>query len=118
MHPFLFNYLSNAVKFTPPGGKITVLLALESDQNFRLSVNDTGIGISKTDLEKLFTMFGQLNISYSKLYQGIGLSLAITRHFVEVLGGSVGVESEPGKGSTFYAVLPLVRSLPKGTTDG
>lgn len=105
----LFNYLSNAIKFTPPGGKITVRIVPEDNQFFRLEITDTGIGISKSDIDKLFVMFGQLNISYSKPYQGIGLGLALTRHITELLGGRVGVVSDPGKGSTFFVILPLVR---------
>lgn len=104
----LFNYLSNAIKFTPPEGKISLRVLPDKHNFFRLEVNDTGTGISKTDIDKLFVMFGQLNISYSKPHQGIGLGLALTRHITELLGGQVGVVSEPGNGSTFFAILPLV----------
>lgn len=102
----LFNFLSNAFKYTPAGGKVTVRIMPESKKFYRLEVSDTGIGISKHDIDKIFVMFGQLNISYSKPFQGIGLGLALTRHIAEALGGTVGVVSEPGKGSTFFAILP------------
>jgi len=104
----LFNYLSNAIKFTPAHGKINVSVSREKDGFFRIEVSDSGIGMTQSDITKLFVMFEQLNISYSKPYQGIGLGLALTRHIAEAMGGWVGVVSEPGKGSNFYAVLPLI----------
>lgn len=106
----LYNYLSNAVKFTPPCGNITVKIIPENENFFRIDVSDTGIGISKNDMGKLFSMFTQLNVSYSKQYQGIGLGLALTRKLVEMMHGRVDVVSELGKGSTFSAILPLIKS--------
>lgn len=106
----LFNFLSNAIKFTPSDGNISirVLQAPNEDNYFRLEVSDTGIGISKKDLSKLFAMFGQLDINYSRPFHGVGLGLALTRYVAELMGGRVGVESEPGQGSTFFAILPLI----------
>ena len=102
----LFNYLSNALKFTPPKGKITVRIIAEADRFFRLEVEDTGVGIAPKDQQMLFQEFHQLDTSLSKQFQGAGLGLALTKRIVEAQGGRVGVESQPGAGSTFFALLP------------
>ena len=102
----LYNYLSNAIKFTPDRGKIVVRAAAEGATNFRLSVEDNGIGIKAEDVGKLFVEFQQLDATESKKYQGTGLGLALTKKIVEAQGGKIGVGSVWGKGSTFFAVLP------------
>jgi len=102
----LFNYLSNALKFTLPKGRITVRVIAEADRFFRLEVEDTGIGISETDLQHLFQEFHQLDAGVAKQFQGAGLGLALTKRIVEAQGGRVGVRSEVGVGSTFFALLP------------
>lgn len=104
----LHNYLSNALKFTGEGGRVEVRLGPEGPSEFRLEVADTGIGISARDIPRLFTEFQQLDSSTAKRYQGTGLGLALTKRIVEAEGGRVGVESSPGKGSTFCAVLPRI----------
>lgn len=102
----LYNFISNALKFTPSGGKVTVSMTKEARKNFRITVADTGIGISKENLDKLFIRFQQLDASTNKSYAGTGLGLALIKRIVEAQGGQVGVESSLGKGSIFYAVLP------------
>jgi PAS domain S-box-containing protein len=102
----LYNYLSNALKFTPEDGHVEVSVVPEGDESFRLEVADSGIGIASDDLEKLFTEFQQLDSGTSKKYQGTGLGLALTRRLVEAQDGRVAVHSTLGKGSTFGAVLP------------
>lgn len=102
----LFNYLSNALKFTPEGGTVTVLIRPEEPACYRIVVEDSGIGIRESDLGKLFTEFGQLG-SPRVPGSGTGLGLAITRQIVEKQGGRVGVESTWGAGSRFWAVLPV-----------
>jgi PAS domain S-box-containing protein len=104
----LYNYLSNAIKFTPENGKISVRILPETPTFFRLEVEDTGIGIGAEDVERLFIAFQQLDSSPSKQFQGTGLGLALTKHLIEVQGGYVGVRSVSGVGSTFFAVLPMV----------
>jgi PAS domain S-box-containing protein len=102
----LHNYLSNALKFTAPGGSIIVRLKAEGGRDFRLEVADSGPGILKEDIGRLFVEFQQLDGSRAKFHQGTGLGLALTKRLVEAQGGTVGVESEVGRGSTFFAVLP------------
>jgi len=102
----LYNYLSNAVKFSPDNGRIFIRVRPECEETFRLEVEDNGIGIAADDLPRLFVEFQQLDSSRSKRHQGTGLGLALTRRIVEAQGGRVRVTSEPGVGSTFYAVLP------------
>ena len=102
----LYNYLSNALKFTQDAGQVTLEIGPEDADFFRLSVRDTGIGIKPDDIGRLFMEFQQLDASSSKKYQGTGLGLALTKRIVEAQGGKVGVESVMGKGSVFYAVLP------------
>ncbi len=103
----LYNYLSNAVKFTDEGGSITLRVSAEDAAWLRVEVEDTGIGIPAEEISRLFQEFAQLPNS-RKAQQGTGLGLALTRHIVEAQGGSVAVRSQPGQGSVFSAVLPLV----------
>jgi PAS domain S-box-containing protein len=103
----LYNYVSNAVKFTPQGGKVVVRVTREANSWFRLEVEDTGVGIAPQEIARLFQEFQQLP-NNRNADQGTGLGLALTRHIVEAQGGSVAVRSVPGSGSVFSAVLPLV----------
>jgi PAS domain S-box-containing protein len=102
----LHNYLSNALKFTGPEGRVVVRLKSEGAAEFRLEVSDTGVGIAEKDFGRLFVEFQQLDATKAKRYQGTGLGLALTKRMVEAQGGRVGVESKLGEGSTFFAVLP------------
>jgi len=102
----LYNYLSNAIKFTPDGGRITIRLQPVGDAMFRLAVEDTGAGVRSEDISRLFVTFEQLNASTTKVHQGTGLGLALTKRIVEAQGGIVAVQSTFGSGSTFSAVLP------------
>jgi PAS domain S-box-containing protein len=103
----LVNLLSNAVKFTPEGGTIGLEVDGHAGQGVvRFTVWDTGIGISQKDMARLFQPFIQLDSSLSRQYSGTGLGLALVHRIVELHGGSVSVESEPGKGSRFTISLP------------
>ena len=104
----LYNYLSNALKFTPDEGRVTARVKPEGKDAFRLEVEDTGIGIKPEDMGRLFIEFQQLDASAAKKYPGTGLGLALTKRIVEAQGGTVGVESTHGRGSVFFAVLPCV----------
>ena len=102
----LYNYLSNALKFTPEGGEVEVRAQAVGDDQLRVEVEDNGPGIAPVDLGRLFIEFQQLDGGLGKRHPGTGLGLALSRRLVEAQGGSVGVASTPGKGSTFHAVLP------------
>jgi PAS domain S-box-containing protein len=102
----LFNYVSNALKFSRPGERVTVRMRPEGEEAFRIEVEDRGIGISERDVAKLFVEFQQLDSGASKRHQGTGLGLALTRKLVAAQGGTTGVCSELGVGSVFHAVLP------------
>jgi signal transduction histidine kinase len=102
----LLNLLSNAVKFTPDGGRVDVT-ARRDGANVAVAVKDTGIGIAPEDQDAVFEEFRQVGRSYTNKQEGTGLGLALTRRFVELHGGRIRVESEPGKGSTFMFTLPL-----------
>jgi PAS domain S-box-containing protein len=104
----IYNYLSNAIKFSPEGGRVRIRVAAEEPDLFRIEVEDTGIGIKPEDIDRLFVEFQQLDASAAKKHQGTGLGLALTKRIVEAQGGQVGVRSELGTGSTFFAVLPRV----------
>ena len=104
----LYNYLSNAIKFTPEGGCITVRARAAGEHHFCLEVEDTGIGIAAQDIPRLFTAYQQLDAGSTKRYEGSGLGLALTRYLVTAQGGSVGVRSTPGEGSVFHVVLNRV----------
>jgi two-component system cell cycle sensor histidine kinase PleC len=99
----VLNYLSNAIKFTPPGGVI-VVRAARLRRDLLVEVTDTGCGIEPEQQRRVFDEFEQLDGGYRG---GTGLGLAVTKQIVEAHGGAVGVQSEPGKGSTFSARLPL-----------
>jgi two-component system, NtrC family, sensor kinase len=114
----LYNYVSNALKFTPENGCITVVTLPEARGRFRLSVQDTGIGISPKDVERLFTEFEQLDAGAAKRHAGTGLGLALTKRLAEAQGGSVGVASILGTGSTFHAILPRVSSNSEQSRNG
>jgi adenylate cyclase len=106
----LFNLLSNAAKFTERG---RILLAVrrivrDGDDMLEFKVSDTGIGMTREQLDRLFQAFAQAEASTSRDYGGTGLGLAITRHFCRILGGEVAAESTPGKGSTFAILVPAI----------
>jgi two-component system sensor histidine kinase/response regulator len=109
----LTNLLSNAIKFTEKG-HVSVRTRLCQDETgqqvLELSVEDTGIGIAKEKVDQLFEAFTQADNSTTRKYGGTGLGLTITRQLVELMGGTISVESEPGVGSTFRASIPLAVS--------
>jgi PAS domain S-box-containing protein len=102
----LYNFLSNALKFTPAGGTVTVRARAEGEANLLLEVEDTGPGIAPQDVGRLFVEFQQLDTGAARHHAGTGLGLALTRKLAEAQGGSVGVRSTPGQGSVFHVVLP------------
>jgi len=108
----LINYANNAIKFTDKGEIIIALdLEEELDNGFfvKFSVTDTGIGLKEEQRNKLFQAFQQADTSTSRKYGGTGLGLSISRQLAELMHGSVGVESEYGKGSTFWFTVKLIK---------
>ena len=114
----LFNLLGNAVKFTEKG-EVGVKVSLQDKTGgnilVRFEVSDTGIGIEPKDMERLFAPFTQAEPGTSRRFGGTGLGLSISRRLVEIMGGEMGVESEPGKGSLFWFVIPWEQA-PADTT--
>ncbi len=101
----LLNLLSNAVKFTPEGGRIS-LKASRRDGAVEIAVTDTGIGIAPEDQAAIFEEFRQVGSDDARKLEGTGLGLTLAKKFVELHGGRIWVESEPGRGSTFTFTLP------------
>jgi signal transduction histidine kinase len=107
----LMNLLSNAFKFTPAGGSVGVTARKAREPGIgecmEICVSDTGIGITKEDMERLFQPFQQLETVLTKRYEGAGLGLSLCKKLVELHGGRIRVESEPGRGSRFTFLIPL-----------
>lgn len=102
----LYNFLSNALKYTDRGGRIVARAHADAPGMFRVAVTDDGPGIAPENLARLWTAFQQLDGGTSRRYEGTGLGLALVKRIVEAQGGEVGVDTAPGAGSTFYAILP------------
>jgi PAS domain S-box-containing protein len=104
----LYNLLSNAVKFSDDGGKVDIHARRLDLHRLEVQVRDTGIGIKAEDIHRLFTEFEQLDSGTARRFEGTGLGLALTKKIVEFQSGHINVESEPGKGSVFTVVLPVM----------
>jgi len=104
----MYNFLSNAVKFTPQQGRIEIRARLRQDEKtVRIAVTDTGCGIIEADREKIFEKFRQVDGSITRESTGSGLGLTISTELAAMLAGSIGMESERGKGSTFWLDIPV-----------
>ena len=104
----LLNLLANAIKFTPEGGSVTLSCGREGN-DLCLRVADTGIGIKAEDIDKVMLPFHQVDNSFSRRYEGAGLGLPLTRSLVDLHGGTMGIESVPGEGTTVTVRLPGTR---------
>jgi len=115
----IINLLGNAVKFTEKGEIVLTVLPLTEDATgekprfLQFSVRDTGIGIHAEKLNAIFEKFTQSDSSITRKYEGTGLGLTISRQIVELMGGKVWVESQPGEGSTFFFTMPLEEAPPE-----
>jgi signal transduction histidine kinase len=107
----LINLLSNAAKFTPSNGQVTMWAELEANGSFTIEVADTGIGIAPEDIPKVFTPFTQLNAHVSRQVQGTGLGLPLAKALVQLHGGTLTIRSEKDKGTAVTVRLPARRVL-------
>jgi CheY-like chemotaxis protein/nitrogen-specific signal transduction histidine kinase len=109
LRQIVYNLLSNAVKFTPEGGTVGLSLTCRG-ADIEIAVVDTGIGISAHEQKRLFRAFEQLDGGIGRQFEGTGLGLAMVKSLVELHGGTLGVESEVGRGSRFWVRLPCTRA--------
>jgi two-component system sensor histidine kinase BarA len=109
----LYNFLSNSVKFTPETGRIEIRASMQGEQMVRIAVSDTGCGIAEADKKKIFEKFSQADGSLTRRTAGSGLGLAISRELAAMLAGSIGMESEAGRGSTFWLDIPVTLAKEK-----
>ena len=112
----LLNFLSNAAKFTENGHIQVTAGNVSTNGHVQIAVKDTGIGIKEEDLESIFSAFTQVESSYTRIGHGTGLGLSITKTFAALLGGTVGVESTFGEGSTFTVTIPPTASMSTSPT--
>ncbi len=113
----VLNLVFNALKFTPVGGAVDVRWGLGIEGHVRVQVKDTGIGISRDDLPKLFKRFSQVDASTNRRYEGTGIGLALAKEIVELHGGQISVESEPSRGTTMTFTIPLRLEASDGAED-
>jgi len=112
----LYNFMSNAVKFTPPAGRIEIKASMPDEKTVRIAVTDSGCGISEADREKIFEKFRQANGTITRKTTGSGLGLAISNELAAMLAGSIGMQSQPGTGSTFWLDIPTTITKEEQTT--
>ncbi|MCL6701520.1 ATP-binding protein [Pseudomonas sp. T1.Ur] len=116
----LLNLVSNAIKFTPAGGTVHLAATPMDGERFEFAVQDSGIGIAPDKLPLLFQRFSQIDNSATRHYSGTGIGLALVKDLAELMGGEVGVSSEPGRGSRFFVRLPIgdgQNTLPAEASD-
>jgi two-component system sensor histidine kinase BarA len=113
----LYNFLSNAVKFTPLRGRIDVRASMVDDKTVRIAISDTGCGIAQEDQDMIFDQFRQADGSLTREAPGSGLGLAISKELAGMLAGSIGLHSEVGVGSTFWLDLPVTLRPAEGDRD-
>jgi len=107
LEQILINLLDNAIKYTPEGGRVIVSAVEKDSKDIQFSIEDNGIGIPNEDLSRIFERFYRVDKGRSKELGGTGLGLSIVKHLVQAHGGRVWVDSQLGKGSTFYFTLPM-----------
>lgn len=103
----LYNFLSNAIKFSPTGGRIELKAERQGEEGVRISVADQGPGIDPAKHAMIFEKFRQLDGSVTREHGGTGLGLAISKELIVLLGGNIGLQSTPGEGATFWILLPV-----------
>jgi signal transduction histidine kinase len=108
----LLNLISNAIKFTPSGGAVTLTVFLNDQGQHVLCVADTGIGMDSSELEQAMCRFGQVNSRLARRHEGTGLGLPLTKGLVELHGGELRITSAKGVGTTVQAIFPVERTAP------
>ncbi len=103
----LYNFLSNAVKFTAEGGRIEISASMLDEKTVRIAVSDSGCGIGESDRQKIFEKFRQADGSITRQSTGSGLGLAICKELAALLAGAIAMESQEGKGSRFWLDIPV-----------
>jgi PAS domain S-box-containing protein len=114
----LLNVLSNAVKFTEPGGSVVVALRHEPDGSVSFAVSDTGPGMTPDEIVTALEPFGQVDDSHTRRHEGTGLGLPLARRLAALHGGSLGIQSEKGAGTTVTVTLPVTRVLAREIATG
>jgi PAS domain S-box-containing protein len=117
MKQILLNLMSNAVKFTPRDGRVTVRAVIDGERRLRLAVSDTGIGIAEKDMPRVLEAFGQIDSAMNRKHAGTGLGLPLTRRLIELHGGEFAIESEVGRGTTVSASFPAQRTFVEQGAD-
>ena len=107
----VINLVTNAVKFTPNGGKVSLDISLGLNQGILITIQDTGVGIEAKDIEKVLEPFEQVGDIYSRTYEGTGLGLPLAKSLVELYGGHLNLESTPGKGTSVTIGFPPERTI-------
>jgi signal transduction histidine kinase len=107
----LLNFLSNAIKFTPEEGEVRLQARLDPRERLVLSVSDTGIGMTHSEIEVALSAFGQVDSNLARRHEGTGLGLPICRSLIELHGGEMIVESAPNVGTTLAAHFPASRTV-------
>jgi signal transduction histidine kinase len=107
----LVNLLSNALKFTSRGGSVTLAAAAQADGGMALAVRDTGIGIAADQFDTVMAPFGQVESAFSREHHGTGLGLPLAKSLIELHGGMLELESEPGVGTAVTLHLPADRVI-------
>ena len=107
----VLNLLSNSIKFTPAGGEISINTELDRNDAVTISIADNGIGIAAEDIPLILEPFGQVADSQTRAHEGTGLGLPLSKSLIELHGGELGVDSEPGKGTTVSIRFPPERTI-------
>lgn len=106
------NLLTNAVKFTPAGGKVTVRVERRNEDQVSVIISDTGIGMSDEDIEIALTAFGQVDSKMARRYEGTGLGLPLAKAIIDLHRGRLEIDSQRGRGTTMLVLLPSLRDAP------
>ncbi|HER25590.1 MAG TPA: HAMP domain-containing histidine kinase, partial [Rhodospirillales bacterium] len=117
INQILLNLMSNAIKFTPNGGRIRITATVRASGVLVLSISDTGIGISASQMENVMSEFGQVDNALARKTEGTGLGLPLTRGLMDIHDGILKISSEPGQGTKVQAIFPKYRVVGSAETE-